>query len=140
MRLASAEVKRLLAHGRRANAAAAGVVLSGRTLIREDASGLRGAVPTAGSAAVRSAPVPARIALAVPKRQLKRAVDRNRVKRVLRETFRQHQIRNAGTDMLVTLVALPKATVTASKRSVKQTIRFAATALFSKLAADIGDR
>ena len=44
-----------------------------------------------------------RIAIAVPKRILKLAVDRNRVKRVIREQFRQHQIRALPVDMLVTL-------------------------------------
>lgn len=44
-----------------------------------------------------------RIAIAVPKRVLKSAVDRNRVKRVIRETFRQHPVRGFSVDMLVTL-------------------------------------
>lgn len=44
-----------------------------------------------------------RIAIAVPKRMLKFAVDRNRVKRVIREQFRQHQIRACPVDVLVTL-------------------------------------
>ena len=44
-----------------------------------------------------------RIAIAVPKRVLKRAIDRNRVKRVIREEFRQHALRAAPVDMLLTL-------------------------------------
>ena len=44
-----------------------------------------------------------RIAIAVPKRILKRAIDRNSVKRVIREEFRQHALRAAPVDMLVTL-------------------------------------
>ena len=44
-----------------------------------------------------------RIAIAVPKRILKRAIDRNRVKRVIREEFRQHALRAAPVDMLLTL-------------------------------------
>lgn len=44
-----------------------------------------------------------RIAIAVPKRILKSAVDRNRVKRVIREEFRQHAVRRLPVDMLVTL-------------------------------------
>lgn len=47
-----------------------------------------------------------RIAIAVPKRILKFAVDRNRVKRVIREQFRQHQARMLPVDMLVTLQRL----------------------------------
>ncbi len=44
-----------------------------------------------------------RIAIAVPKRILKRAVDRNKVKRVIREQFRQHGARKLPVDMLFTL-------------------------------------
>ena len=44
-----------------------------------------------------------RIAIAVPKRILKRAIDRNSVKRVIREEFRQHALRAVSVDMLVTL-------------------------------------
>lgn len=44
-----------------------------------------------------------RIAIAVPKRILKRAIDRNSVKRVIREEFRQHALRAVPVDMLVTL-------------------------------------
>ena len=46
-----------------------------------------------------------RIAIAVPKRILKSAVDRNRVKRVIREEFRLHGVRQLPIDMLVTLRA-----------------------------------
>ena len=44
-----------------------------------------------------------RIAIAVPKRILKLAVDRNFVKRVIREQFRQSGFRALSVDMLVTL-------------------------------------
>ena len=44
-----------------------------------------------------------RIAIAVPKRVLKRAVDRNKVKRVIREQFRQHGVRKLPVDILFTL-------------------------------------
>ena len=44
-----------------------------------------------------------RIAIAVPKRILKRAIDRNSVKRVIREEFRHHALRAVPVDMLVTL-------------------------------------
>ena len=44
-----------------------------------------------------------RIAIAVPKRIQKRAVDRNKVKRVIREQFRQHGARRLPVDILFTL-------------------------------------
>lgn len=37
---------------------------------------------------------PARLGLAIAKKQLPRAVDRNRVKRIVRESFRQHQLQD----------------------------------------------
>ncbi len=43
----------------------------------------------------------ARIGFAVAKKQLKRAVDRNRVKRLLRESFRLHQNELPATDIVV---------------------------------------
>jgi len=43
----------------------------------------------------------ARLGLAISKKQLKRAVDRNRIKRLVRESFRQHQLLLAGLDMVV---------------------------------------
>ncbi len=46
-----------------------------------------------------------RIAIAVPKRILKRAIDRNIVKRLIREEFRQNALRALPVDLLVTLRA-----------------------------------
>ena len=43
----------------------------------------------------------ARLGMAVPKRQLKRAVDRNHIKRLIRESFRQHQAQLRGLDIVV---------------------------------------
>jgi ribonuclease P protein component len=43
----------------------------------------------------------ARLGLAVPKKAVKRAVDRNRFKRLLREQFRKHQQQLAGYDIVV---------------------------------------
>jgi ribonuclease P protein component len=46
----------------------------------------------------------ARIALVVPKKLVPRAVDRNRIRRVARETFRRHQEQLVGLDLVVRLV------------------------------------
>jgi ribonuclease P protein component len=43
----------------------------------------------------------ARLGLAVSKKKLKRAVDRNRLKRVIRESFRSHQTMLTGLDLVV---------------------------------------
>jgi len=43
----------------------------------------------------------ARLGLAVPKRQIKTAVSRNRIKRLIRESFRYNQTRLAGLDIVV---------------------------------------
>ena len=43
----------------------------------------------------------ARLGLAVPKRQIKNAVLRNRIKRLIRESFRYNQTRLAGLDIVV---------------------------------------
>jgi len=42
-----------------------------------------------------------RLGLAIAKRQVKRACDRNRIKRLTRETFRQQQHKLAGIDIVV---------------------------------------
>jgi len=43
----------------------------------------------------------ARLGLAVSKKNSRRAVDRNRIKRVIRESFRIHQHRLSGLDLVV---------------------------------------
>ncbi len=43
----------------------------------------------------------ARLGLAVSRRQARRAVDRNRIKRLVRETFRERQGRLGGVDLVV---------------------------------------
>ena len=43
----------------------------------------------------------ARLGLAVAKKRLKRAVDRNRIKRLIRESFRQQRDRLKGLDIVV---------------------------------------
>ena len=47
----------------------------------------------------------ARLGLIVSKKTLPRAVDRNRAKRVIRETFRCHSIKSRGLDIVVLLKA-----------------------------------
>lgn len=42
-----------------------------------------------------------RLGLALAKRRIRRAVDRNRVKRVVRESFRSHQIELGAVDVVV---------------------------------------
>ncbi|WP_456377944.1 ribonuclease P protein component [Thiolapillus sp.] len=43
----------------------------------------------------------ARLGLAVAKKHVRRAVDRNRIKRLLRESFRHHQQQLKGLDLVV---------------------------------------
>lgn len=43
----------------------------------------------------------ARLGLAIAKKQARRAVDRNRIKRIVRESFRQHQSELASMDIVV---------------------------------------
>lgn len=43
----------------------------------------------------------ARLGLAVPRKQIRKAVERNRVKRLIRESFRQHQVLLNGLDVVV---------------------------------------
>ena len=50
----------------------------------------------------------ARLGLVTSKKKAKRAVDRNLVKRLARETFRLHQHQLGGLDVLVLLCSLPK--------------------------------
>ena len=81
-RLAEHEVRAVLRHGRRA----AGKDIELKLMIRAAVEGVNGA----------------RLAIAVPKRMLKRAVARNRIKRLIRESFRLHPISKAQQDLLVT--------------------------------------
>jgi ribonuclease P protein component len=47
----------------------------------------------------------ARLGLAVPRKQIRKAVERNRVKRLIRESFRQHQALLEGLDVVVVVRA-----------------------------------
>jgi len=51
--------------------------------------------------AMVSARQPARLGLAISKKQASRAVDRNRLKRLIRESFRHHRKELAGLDLVV---------------------------------------
>jgi ribonuclease P protein component len=122
MRLASYEVKRLLGHGQRASAGSDNITFSARALRRSTADG-----KSVG-------PIGAGIALAIPKKQLPRAVDRNRVKRVLRESFRHHAARSQPIEMLLTLVAIPKPFAKRTRtRAASTALRAAADAILSKV-------
>ena len=67
-----------------------------------------------------------RLAISVPKRLLKRATDRNYIKRVIREGFRRHEVRALPVDLLVTLRShtpaepMVGAGANASKRSLRR--------------------
>lgn len=52
---------------------------------------------------VRNGKPDAKLGMIVGKRTLHRAVDRNRVKRIIRETFRQHSIKVCNVDLVVML-------------------------------------
>jgi ribonuclease P protein component len=43
----------------------------------------------------------ARLGLAIPRKQIRRAVERNRIKRLIRESFRRHQVLLRGLDVVV---------------------------------------
>ena len=43
----------------------------------------------------------ARLGLAIPRKQIRRAVERNRIKRLIRESFRRHQDLLSGLDVVV---------------------------------------
>lgn len=48
-----------------------------------------------------STPSPARLGLAIAKKRAKRATDRNRIKRIAREAFRQSGLRESSLDLVV---------------------------------------
>ncbi|GAB6067082.1 hypothetical protein JCM13664_04000 [Methylothermus subterraneus] len=56
----------------------------------------------------------ARLGLAVPKRKLKKAVERNRIKRLVRESFRLNQSNLPAVDIVV----LAKSAAATAERSV----------------------
>ncbi|MEW6445663.1 MAG: ribonuclease P protein component [Pseudomonadota bacterium] len=73
----------------------------------------------------------ARIGLAVAKRHVRRAHERNRIKRLARETFRQHAIRHCGLDCVV----LTRAGVgEASNERLREAFNFAWQRLYDQCA------
>jgi ribonuclease P protein component len=46
-------------------------------------------------------PSESRLGLSTPKRLTRRAVDRNRMKRLVREAFRRHVVKTAGLDLVL---------------------------------------
>ncbi len=70
----------------------------------------------------RMEPSGARLAVAVPKRLLKKAVERNLVKRWIREALRQHAARKISIDVLLTLTAKVNLKVADERVRVKQEI------------------
>jgi ribonuclease P protein component len=89
MRLASPEVKRLLSRGHRASLGVGAVTLMTRALPTEKPRSHAG------------------LAIAAPKKVLKRAVDRNIAKRIARESLRVHPLRTVSVDVLLTVNAAP---------------------------------
>ena len=82
-----------------------------------------------------------RIAIAVPKRIHKLAVDRNRIKRMIREAFRQNRVRVASVDMLVTLQARatpPPSEGSNNRRRESQRMRDALTQLLDDVLRRFG--
>ncbi len=135
MRLTSVGVKQLLARGKRETAGLAGTTFSSRTLVRADMAAASQVAPPIAEAPAGVS----RIALSIPKRLLKRSVDRNRAKRVLRESFRLHAIREAGIDTLITLSNTPKPAA-ANRRASMLALRRSADAMFGKIAATVANK
>jgi len=52
---------------------------------------------------VRGSSASSRLGLAVAKRLARRAVDRNRIKRLAREVFRRHAVKGRGLDLVIVL-------------------------------------
>jgi ribonuclease P protein component len=125
-RLDSVGSKRLLDHGKRFTVEQSPVKLSARVLLAS-----RSEDAPSQDAKVSAASPSSRLAIAAPKRLLKRAVDRNRVKRIVREAFRlSSSLQSQPQDIMVTLVSTPKRVT----RETKRVLRDAANALIAQAA------
>jgi ribonuclease P protein component len=107
-RLGTNAVGDVLRFGRRLQAAVSGGTSTGRILSIK-------AINRAGEPQGAHA----RLAIAVPKRLMKSAVDRNRVKRWAREAFRQHALKLQPVDLLVTLGSKVDLTVVAQREQLR---------------------
>ncbi len=73
-----------------------------------------------------------RLGIAVAKRHVRRSVDRNRLKRMMREAFRNHPIKYLDVDLFISV----RVRVASSKRSDERiTLRAEIDALLEKAAA-----
>ena len=84
-----------------------------------------------GVTATNTAHRDARLAISVPKRQLKSAVARNRVKRLVREIFRSHAIAAAPLDILVTYRAKYDARLPKQRAALREALCGLLTAAFA---------
>ena len=123
MRLNTHDVSSLLKRGKRVKP-----VVSNSLKVCVDARVLSRSAPMINAACeVQPSEAPkqkagARIAIAVPKRLLKKAVDRNLVKRWFREALRLHAARLVSADMLLTLTANVKVKDSNEKAQLKRQI------------------
>lgn len=130
MRLNTHEVSNVLKRGRRVRPPA--LVADGRTVSTTPSAILyvearivsrtQEATPLIVETVTRAASSGARLAVAVPKRLLKRAVDRNLVKRWMREALRQHPTRMISMDVLLTLAAKVNLKLAGEKTRVRRQI------------------
>lgn len=121
MRLNTRDVTSVLKRGKRVRplvSAPAKAVIDARVL-----SGLGVGVLCEGESLEKLGSKPgARIAIAVPKRLLKKAADRNLVKRWIREALRLHDARVVAVDVLLTLTAKVNLKDASEKALLKQQI------------------
>lgn len=82
---------------------------------------------------VKPLPNGGRLGLIVPKRHLRRAIDRNRFRRIIRETFRTHPLRQSAIDVVVAI----HQTFIIKGQLEKRQLAVAANQAFDKILAQI---